>query len=65
MLNGKVANCSHGNQIRDFMHVDDVANAFVEILDSSIDGVINIGSGQAINIKEILFKVGEKLNKKN
>lgn len=47
------------------MHVDDVANAFVEILDSSIDGVINIGSGQAINIKEILFKVGEKLNKKN
>ncbi|WP_061310088.1 NAD-dependent epimerase/dehydratase family protein [Clostridium botulinum] len=64
LLNGKIANCSHGNQIRDFMHVDDVANAFVEILDSSIDGVINIGSGQAINIKEILFKVGEKLNKK-
>ncbi len=64
LLDGKVANCSEGDQIRDFMYADDVANAFVEILDSNIEGVVNIGSGQPLKLKDILLKIGEKLNRK-
>lgn len=65
LINNKIAHCSHGNQIRDFLNVKDVASAFVEILQSNVEGCINIGSGQGIKLKDILLKVGEKLGKKD
>lgn len=63
LLRGEPAFCSHGNQIRDFLFVQDVADAFVAILDSNITGVINIASGQPITIKDVVYKIGEKINK--
>jgi nucleoside-diphosphate-sugar epimerase len=63
LLAGEKALCSHGNQIRDFLHVQDVADAFVAILESDIAGAINIGSGKPIKIKEIIHKISEKLGK--
>ncbi|MCB2359370.1 NAD-dependent epimerase/dehydratase family protein [Clostridium estertheticum] len=65
LLNNEIAHCSHGNQIRDFLNVKDVACAFVEILQSNIEGSINIGSGEGVKLKNILLKVGEKLGKKD
>jgi nucleoside-diphosphate-sugar epimerase len=64
LLNNETAYCSHGNQVRDFLNVKDVASAFVEILKSDVEGVVNIGSGNAIKLREILLKIGEKLEKK-
>ncbi|WP_421021629.1 NAD-dependent epimerase/dehydratase family protein, partial [Klebsiella pneumoniae] len=45
LLQGKSAQCSHGMQIRDFLHVADVASALVTLLDSDVTGPVNIGSG--------------------
>jgi nucleoside-diphosphate-sugar epimerase len=57
------AECSHGDQIRDFLHVEDVANAFVTLLDSDLKGAINIGSGEPVTIKYIVNQIGSLLNK--
>lgn len=57
MLQHEDVPCSHGNQIRDFLHVQDVADAFVALLDSEVIGAVNIGSGQPIKIREIAFKI--------
>lgn len=53
--------CSHGNQIKDFMHVEDVANAFVSLLDSDLQGDVNIASGKGISVKQVIENIAELL----
>jgi len=62
LLKGEKALCSHGNQIRDFLHVKDVASAFSALVDGSLQGVLNIASGIPVTLKSLCLKVGEKLN---
>tara|TARA_Y100001970_G_C13977402_1_gene721344 strand:- start:81 stop:899 length:819 start_codon:yes stop_codon:yes gene_type:complete len=54
-----------GNQLRDFIHVDDVSRAYVMALESSnLDGLsVNLGSGQKITIKKIAESLTKILNK--
>ncbi len=59
LLQGDPAKCSHGRQIRDYMHVQDVANGLVELLDSGVTGSVNVSSGQATSIREIVLMIGE------
>src|SRR5258708_26613521 len=42
---GREVACTEGTQVRDFMHVADVGKAFVELLDSGVEGPVNIASG--------------------
>lgn len=49
---------THGNQIRDYIYVADVADAFVKLVDSKINGPINIGSGKPISIRELVHLIG-------
>jgi len=65
LLRGKPAHCSHGNQIRDFLHVEDVASAFVSLLESDVEGPINIASGQPVALKDVIYKIANKLNRLN
>ena len=46
--------CSHGNQFRDFLYVDDCVDAFVALLDSPIEGPVNIASGHPVTIKDVV-----------
>lgn len=66
LLKDELINCSSGEQIRDFMHVDDVASAFISLLNSNINGPVNIASGEGIKIKDVIIKI-EKIigNKKS
>lgn len=61
LLKNVPARCSPGEQIRDFLHVHDIAGAFVALLDTDITGPVNIGSGQPIAVKEIVRKIAHRL----
>jgi nucleoside-diphosphate-sugar epimerase len=61
LLDGQPALCTHGNQIRDFLHVEDVASAFAALLDSEIEGAVNIASGEPVALKNIIYRIAEKL----
>jgi nucleoside-diphosphate-sugar epimerase len=63
LLENEVARCSHGNQQRDFLFVEDAAAALVALLESNVSGPINIASGQAIALKDIASKIGELLGR--
>jgi nucleoside-diphosphate-sugar epimerase len=63
LIKDEPAKCSHGKQIRDYMHVQDVASGLVAVLDSQVDGAINVSSGQATTLREIVLKIGEVLQK--
>lgn len=65
LLQGEPARCSHGNQIRDFLHVQDTADAFVALLESDVTGPVNIASGYPVTLKEIINKIAEKMNRKD
>lgn len=46
--------CSDAGQIRDYLYVQDVAEAFLAILLSNATGPINIGSGQPTRLDELV-----------
>lgn len=53
--------CTAGLQKRDFIYVKDVANALVTLLESTVEGAINIGSGKPTSIKDLIQYVTEHL----
>jgi dTDP-L-rhamnose 4-epimerase len=54
-----------GNQRRDFVHVEDVARAYVMALENGrVDGLaMNLGSGQSISVNEIAATLAAALHK--
>jgi nucleoside-diphosphate-sugar epimerase len=57
LLAGEPALCSHGRQVRDFIHVEDAAAAFVALLDSEVEGAVNVASGRPVTLAEVVEKV--------
>ncbi len=58
LLRGEEAKTSHGSQVRDYLHVQDVASGLVALLDSDADGAYNICSGEARTLRSIIERVG-------
>ncbi len=54
LLNGASAACSAGTQERDFLHVEDVADAIVALTRSDLTGPVNIGSGEAVAVRDVI-----------
>jgi nucleoside-diphosphate-sugar epimerase len=63
LLDGLPARCSHGRQIRDYMHVQNVADGLVALLDSPVEGVVNVSSGQATTLRELVLTIGRVLDR--
>jgi nucleoside-diphosphate-sugar epimerase len=63
LLKGDPAKTSHGKQIRDYMHVQDVADGMVALLDSEVTGSVNVSSGQATTLREIVLTIGRLVGK--
>lgn len=51
---GHEAEFSTGEQVRDFIHVDDVAGALIALLDSDVEGAVNIGSGIGTRVRDFI-----------
>ena len=65
LLHAQPARTSHGNQVRDYLYVDDVAEVFARLLDSSVQGPINVGSGNAVTLRDIVLTVGDLLARRD
>ena len=63
ILDGVPARCTHGEQVRDFMYVEDVAAAFVALLDSEVEGDVNIASGTPLQLKDLVYAIADKLGR--
>jgi nucleoside-diphosphate-sugar epimerase len=61
LLRDEEARCTAGTQIRDFMHVSDVAGAFVALLSGAADGAVNIASGQPVRLADIARQIAQLL----
>ncbi len=63
LLEGRSVATSGGEQIRDFMHVEDVAEAVVALLDSSVVGAVNIGSGVGVTVGEVVDRIAQSIGR--
>jgi nucleoside-diphosphate-sugar epimerase len=63
MLAGDEVATTWGEQVRDFLHVDDVGRAIATAAASDLEGVVNIGSGVPVTVREIIETIGRKLNR--
>jgi nucleoside-diphosphate-sugar epimerase len=63
LVRDEPALCGSGSQLRDFMHVEDVASALVAILESRAAGPINIASGDCRALRDIVMKIAITLDR--
>lgn len=54
LLKGQDALCTHGEQIRDYLHVRDAAEALVCLLASDVEGPVNVASGRAVKLRKVV-----------
>ena len=54
LLAGEPVPTTRGDQVRDFMHVEDVAAAFAALADSSVTGAVNVASGEPVAVREVV-----------
>jgi nucleoside-diphosphate-sugar epimerase len=55
--------CSDGRQVRDFLYVQDAADALVALLDSDVLGPVNIASGVPVAVREVVQEIAEQLER--
>lgn len=59
LAQGRIAECSSGIQIRDFMDAREVGSAFAALLMSDVQGAVNVASGESRTIGEVVTLLGE------
>ncbi len=62
LLSGQDVPVTRGTQIRDFLHVADVASALVDVTGSHHVGAVNIGSGRPVTVRDVVSCIAGILN---
>nr|MBA3295365.1 NAD(P)-dependent oxidoreductase [Acidobacteriota bacterium] len=60
---GQPARCTAGSHLRDFLHVGEAAAALVALLQSTVTGPVNIGSGAPMRIGDIARHVAMRVGR--
>jgi len=63
LLSGEPAECTRGEQVRDFLHVTDAGSALAALVDSDVEGPVNVASGNALPLRELINVLGEMLGR--
>jgi nucleoside-diphosphate-sugar epimerase len=63
LLSGREAPCTHGRQVRSFLHVEDVGAAFAALLASPVEGPVNVGAGTCCSIAEMLERLAAQIGR--
>jgi len=62
---GKTATCRAGNLKRDYMHVDDIAEALMAAALSRETGSMNIASGKSVSLGVLARMLAQSMEKEN
>ena len=65
LLRGDEAPCSSVDQRRDFIYVKDVASALVHLLKAKIERLVNVGSGVARRLRDVVEAIGKQLGRED
>ena len=60
LIQGAPVRCSAGTQVRDYLYVEDAADALVELLESEVSGPVNIASGAGIRVRDLVLELAAR-----
>ena len=63
LLAGRPAETTAGTQERDFLHVEDAADALVRLLLSDVTGPVNIGSGEPVAVRSVVEGIADEVGR--
>jgi nucleoside-diphosphate-sugar epimerase len=63
LLQQQTQKLTSGEQVRDYLHVEDVASAIAAIFRKRVTGEVNVGSGNPITIRDLTMKIGTLLGR--
>lgn len=63
LLRGEPTRLTPGDQVRDYLHVDDVASALWAVGRSRLEGAVNIGSGLPVTNRQVALLLGDILGR--
>lgn len=58
---GREVACTDGLQRRDFLHTADIGRALVSLLVSNAEGPVNVGSGRAVPVREMILSLARAM----
>lgn len=61
LLRGEPAEMTAGTQRRDFLHVADAGAAFAALAGSTLEGPVNIASGEGVELRELAGLIAERV----
>jgi nucleoside-diphosphate-sugar epimerase len=61
LLRGEPARLNSGQQVRDFLHVDDVAAATWAVAKSDLTGAVNVASGVPVRITDLVETIANQM----
>lgn len=63
LMRGESVDTTEGGQVRDFLHVQDVGNAIQAIAEAGLEGIVNVGSGAPVTVRQIVETIGTELDR--
>ena len=63
LLEDRPARTTAGEQVRDFLHSDDVAEALWAIARHRVAGPVNVGSGRGVAVRDLVLEIGALLGR--
>jgi nucleoside-diphosphate-sugar epimerase len=62
---GMAVDCTDGLQKRDFLHTEDLGAALAALLKSPVEGAVNIGSGQAVAVRDMIGTLARQMGRED
>lgn len=63
LLEGRRCPLTHGEQQRAFLHVRDAADALLAVCESSVRGVVHVGSDDVVTVRGLAERIGADLHR--
>jgi len=57
LVRGETVACSAGTQIRDLLYVEDLADSLAALLESEVEGALDLGSGEPLSLREAVERL--------
>jgi UDP-glucose 4-epimerase len=62
LLNGERPALTAGDQLWDYLHVNDASRAFVAVADAGVTGIFNLGSGVAVPLRNVIETIRDLID---
>jgi nucleoside-diphosphate-sugar epimerase len=63
LLSGEPFPATHGEQVRDYLHVEDVAAALWTLAEQRATGIFNISSGVPVTLRQVMETIGNVIGR--